>query len=275
MVTFFRHGILCVTLKEFKKALLRKLALPKYLGSEHSCPVCGTNVQLFKPVWESYFRLMRGRPYPFASVETFNWQAYSCPACDASDRERLYALYIDRIMSSLNPLRRYRLLEFAPSPGLRRKLRRTAIFDYRSADLVRRTVDDRVDITDMRIYPDGSIDIFICSHVLEHVPDDRRGMEELFRVLKSDGFGIVMVPLIKGVDRTDEDSANRGAEWRLNHYGDSDHVRQYGIQDFYDRLTKAGFHVDLLDMDYFGRETFRKAGIAEDSRLWVVSKPSR
>jgi predicted SAM-dependent methyltransferase len=175
-------------------------------------------------------------------------------------------------MSSLNPRRRYRLLDFAPSSGLRRKLRRTAFFNYRSADLVRRTVDDRVDITDMRIYPDQSFDIFICSHVLEHVADDRKGMRELFRVLKPDGFGIVMVPLIKGVERTDENPDSTG-EWRLDHYGDSDHVRQYGIQDFYDRLTETGFHVALLDKAYFGTEAFRKAGLAEDSRLWLVSKP--
>jgi len=268
-----KHSVIYVTIKEFRKTLLRKIALPKYLGGNHCCPVCGTRVKFFKPIWKSYMRLMNESPYPFASVETFNWQAYSCPACDASDRERLYALYFDGISQSLNPQRRYLLVEFAPSPALRRKLKQNKIFEYRSADLFRKTVDDQIDITDMCIYRDESIDIFICSHILEHVRDDRKAMQELYRVLKADGFGIVMVPLIKGVDRTDENPAINTRELRVRHYGDGDHVRQYGIQDFRDRLTETGFRVASLDKEFFGSKTFQKAGVAEDSRLWVVSKP--
>jgi predicted SAM-dependent methyltransferase len=268
-----KHSVIYVTFKELRKALLRKIALPKYLGDNHCCPVCGTRVKFFKPIWKSYKRLMSESSYPFASLETFNWQAYSCPACDASDRERLYALYIDKVMGTLNPQRRYRLVEFAPSPALSRKLKRNAIFEYRSADLFRKTVNDKIDITDMRKYRDGSIDIFICSHILEHVSDDRKAMHELFRILSPDGFGIVMVPLITGIDRTEENPEINTRELRTIHYSDGDHVRQYGVKDFYDRLTKAGFQVVLLDRDYFGSEAFQQAGISDKSRLWVVSKP--
>jgi predicted SAM-dependent methyltransferase len=273
MLAPIKHSVIYVTFKELKKALLRKIALPKYLGGNHRCPVCGTRVKFFKPIWKSYMRLMSESTYPFASLETFNWEAYSCPACDASDRERLYALYIDKVIGTLNPQRRYRLVEFAPSPALGRKLKRNAIFEYRSADLFRKTVNDQIDITDMRKYRDSSIDIFICSHILEHLSDDRKAMHELFRVLRSDGFGIVMVPLITGIDRTEEDPVINTRELRTIHYSDGDHVRQYGVQDFYDRLTKTGFQVALLDKEYFGSETFQKAGIADNSRLWVVAKP--
>jgi O-antigen biosynthesis protein len=271
VVKRLKNSVAYVTVKEARKALLRRLALPKFLGREFHCPVCGTGLNAFKPIWNSFQRQMRESPYPFRSLETFNWQAYSCPACDASDRERLYALYLDRVLAQRGE-RRARVVEFAPSPGLRRKLRRNPALDYRGADLVRQTVDDQVDTTDMRGYGDGSIDVLLCSHILEHVPDDRKAMREMHRVLKPDGFGIVMVPLLNGVEETEEDPALTRREARIARYGNGDHVRQYGSRDFHARLEQAGFRVALLGEDYFGADVFRAAGIAPDSRLWVVTK---
>lgn len=262
--------------KEIKKAILRKLALPKYLGDKYVCPVCDTHLRTFKPIWKSFMRQIdSAHPYPYKSLQTFNWQSYSCPACDASDRERLIVLYLNRIVPSLDPQRRYRLVEFAPSWTLRRKLQQTAPFAYRSADLNRKTVDDQIDITDMRPYRDESVDVFICSHILEHVTEDRKAIGELHRVLARDGFGIVLVPLINGMDETDEDASADSREPRFLRYGDGDHVRQYGIRDFQDRLRAAGFQIELLGKEFFGVEAFLKAGIALDSVLYIVRKSPR
>jgi predicted SAM-dependent methyltransferase len=133
-------------------------------------------------------------------------------------------------------------------------------------------VDDRVDIADMRIYEDDSVDFFICSHVLEHVPHDRQALRELCRVLKPAGRGIIMVPLVHGVDETQEDPSVDTDALRWKYYGSGDHIRQYGKRDFLGRLADAGFQVDQLGIDYFGNEAFRRAGIAADSVLYVVRK---
>jgi SAM-dependent methyltransferase len=270
----YKHSLAYVTLKEWQKDLRRKLHLVKYRGSEFACPVCGIELSAFKPGAASYVRMVREHAYiyPLDTIETFNIAAYSCPSCDASDRERLYALYLDRAFSPLELGRRYRLLEFAPSPGLSRKLKRTPFVDYRSADLYRHNVDDRIDITDMRPYADASFDIVLCSHVLEHVPDDRRAMRELHRVLRPDGFAIVMVPLVHGVDETNEDAAIDTPELRWRYFGSDDHVRQYGKRDFADRLGATGFELERLGIGFFGAEAFRRAGIAADSVLYVVRK---
>jgi SAM-dependent methyltransferase len=274
MFAGFKHSVAYVTYKEWRKAVLRKIRLPQYLGNKHCCPVCGAHLRQFKPIWKSFLRKTKevGYAYPLSSMETFNFNAYSCPACDSSDRERLYALYLDGVFRSLDQSRRCRFIEFAPARALQKKLKGYPFIDYRSADLYRKTVDDCVDITDMRIYADGSVDIFLCSHILEHIPDDRKAMRELHRVLKPGGFGIVMVPIIRGVEVTHEDASINTPLLRWKYYADSDHVRQYGRRDFVDRLSAAGFRVDQIGAADFPPGSFARAGIAEDSVLYVVRK---
>src|SRR5438132_9638401 len=111
MLARIKQSVAYVAFREWKKAAQRKAALTRYLGTGHVCPVCGVALRAFKPVWKSYLRNMRqyGYIYPLSSIETLNLVAYSCPACDASDRERLYALYFERVIPSLDPERRYRL----------------------------------------------------------------------------------------------------------------------------------------------------------------------
>ena len=125
-------------------------------------------------------------------------------------------------------------------------------------------------MTDMAAYADGSLDIVLCSHILEHIPDDRKAMRELRRVLKRDGFAIVLVPLVVGVDETHEDPGIDTPELRWKYFGMGDHVRQYGKRDFIERLETAGLKVEQLGIEHFGAETFRRAAIAENSVLYVV-----
>jgi SAM-dependent methyltransferase len=269
-----KHSALYVAFKERRKAFQRRMRLPQYLGDDFCCPICATKLRAFKPIWKSFHRKMQehGYVHPLSTVETFNFSAYSCPACDASDRERLYALYFDREFRTLDKSRRYRLVEFAPSIALQRKLRTYPFIDYRSADLFRQSVDDCIDITDMKPYADNSVDMFLCSHILEHVPDDRKALRELYRILKPGGFGIIMVPLIHGIEDTQESPDINSDTLRWKYYGDGDHKRQYGKRDFLNRLTAAGFRVDHLGIDDFGADAFRTAGIAPDSILYVVRK---
>jgi SAM-dependent methyltransferase len=124
----------------------------------------------------------------------------------------------------------------------------------------------------MRSYDDNSVDFVLCSHILEHVRDDRKAMREIFRILRSGGIAVVMVPIIRGVEETHEDPAIDTPELRWKYYGLDDHLRQYGKADFVDRLTAAGFEVDQLGIATFGDEAFTRAGIALDSVLYVAHK---
>ncbi|MGH8751299.1 MAG: methyltransferase domain-containing protein, partial [Burkholderiales bacterium] len=263
--------------KDFKKAFLRKLKFPWYQGTRHSCPVCGAGLKAFKPIFKSFPGKLKqyGFPYPLEAFETLNADAYSCPWCDASDRDRLYALYLGQRFAALDMDKTYKFVDFAPCLALSSKLRTCPFLDYRSADLYRKTADDRVDITDMGVYADDSIDVFLCSHILEHIPDDRRAMRELRRILKPGGFGIVMVPIITTMPETHEDPAITAPAQRWKHFCQDDHVRLYargGANGLVTRLAQTGFKVRLLGLEYFGAQAFERHGIARNSVLYVVEK---
>jgi SAM-dependent methyltransferase len=273
-----KHSAAYIAFREWNKALRRRVKLPAWRGTEFQCPICGTGLRAFKPIWKSFGRAIE-QYKPIHSprdFETFNIDQFSCPKCDATDRERLTALYIERVFAGCGPGRRYKVIEFGPAHALRHTLERYPFVDYRSADLTRRDVmDSGVDLTDMRSYrTDNSVDVFFCSHMFEHVREDRKAMRELCRILRPDGFGIILVPLVHGVDETQEDPSVDTVEERWRLYFDGDHLRQYGKRDFLARLAEAGFQVEQLGIDFFGAEAFRRAGIAKDSILYVVRKPA-
>jgi SAM-dependent methyltransferase len=268
----YRHSLLYDTVRRHGKVIKRVIKLPRYLGTEYQCPVCGVGLRAFRPMWKSYLRdaAKFGPVHPASKMETLNLEAFTCPRCDAFDRERLMAIYLDKVFATFDPNRSYRMIEFAPGDALRKKLRRYPFILYRSADLSRKTVDDNVDMTQMGRYGDASIDIILCSHVLEHIPEDRKAMSEISRVLRADGFALILVPLVVGVDQTHEDPSIESEELRWKYFGMGDHVRQYGKRDFLARLKSAGLRVEQLGVEYFGAEVFRRAGIAENSVLYVA-----
>jgi SAM-dependent methyltransferase len=148
----------------------------------------------------------------------------------------------------------------APLPNLR----------YTRADLDH-PLAEHVDITDIQ-FPDDSFDVIICNHVLEHVPDDRRAMREVYRVLAPGGWAILQVPIDRAMERTLEDPAIVAPEDRLRVYGDEDHRRLYG-RDYVERLEDAGFEVR---QDHFVSELsptiIERCGLDADELIFRCTK---
>jgi len=244
----------------------------------YECPLCQRRVERFLPLAQALPGLIadltKHRFYMqlFAQAETLNLQQYACPYCRSSDRTRLYALFLRAEATRIGNAAKYRMLDIAPARTLQELIRTLGCFDYRSADLLRSDVDDHVDITDMKTYADNAFDCFMCSHVLEHVPDDRQAMRELFRILKPGGWGIAMAPICLGLRATIEDTTLSDPAERVRRFGQDDHLRLYARHDFIDRLTQAGFDVSCLGYTYFGGEVLEKNGIQQSSVLYVCGK---
>ncbi len=157
------------------------------------------------------------------------------------NRHRFIYLFLTRQTDLLNSHGK-KMLHIAPEPELAPIFRRLVGPGYLTADLFDPHAMVRMDITDIQ-YPASSFNIVYCSHVLEHVPDDRKAMREFRRVLTPDGWALVVVPV--NVPRTVEDPTITDPAERQRLFGQVDHVRRYG-PDVEDRLKEAGFDVETI-----------------------------
>lgn len=189
-------------------------------GLSHFCPLCRSHLSRFDPY---------GQPARLRAL---------CPNCGSLERHRLVWRYFQS-RTDLFDGEPKRLLHVAPEPQIAALLARVPAMNYLSIDLAEGAAMARMDLTDLDL-PDDSFDVIYCSHVLEHVPDDRRAMRELYRVLRPDGWAVLHVPILR--ETTFEDSSVTTPEDRERVFGQCDHVRIYG-RDYVDRLREAGFDV--------------------------------
>lgn len=246
--------------------------IPKSTRQPYWCPVCDSRQTAFLPLPK--FFLETALRYGFEHLENaemLSLHAYKCPDCGASDRERLYALWIDQQIKKNFFPRCARVIHFAPEAALSGKLKELNQFDYKTADLLRSDVDFKVDIMDMP-FDDGYFDFFLCSHVLEHVENDDRAIKELYRITKPGGCGILVAPIITGLKKTLEDPSVTDEAGRWRFYGQDDHVRLYAHDDYVKRIRSHGFVIEELGENYFGEEVFGLLGLTQTSILYVVNK---
>lgn len=280
MVAILRERSFINILKKYTPVVARRSVKTlqtrlRSLWAKYHCPVCDASVIAFQPLPEYFAENLEkyGWPHRGEDAETCNLQKYSCPFCQASDRDRLYALYLQDYLTGLPAAESIKIVDFGPSPPLSRFIRKlNRDISYRTADLLAEGVDDKVDISELRPYADNQFDLFICSHVLEHVPDDKKAIRELYRILKPGGRGILMVPIILSIAETDEDPTilDEGERWRR--FGQEDHVRIYSKNGFIERVEESGFLIHQYGKEFFGEEVFVRAGIASKSVLYVVER---
>jgi SAM-dependent methyltransferase len=191
-----------------------------YLGTGRWCPVCERSSRRFKQY--------RYHPNPEAM----------CIHCGALERHRFVWLYLQS-RTDLFDGRPKRVLHVAPEPCFDERLKQRLGDGYLTADLMSPRAMVTMDVTNIQ-FPDNSFDVVYCSHVLEHIPDDRRAMREFQRVLKPNGWAILLVPITS--EHTFEDPTVVEPAERLRLFGQEDHVRTYG-PDYSQRLASAGFDV--------------------------------
>lgn len=126
-----------------------------------------------------------------------------------------------------------------------------------------------VDITDIT-FDNDSFDLIMCTHVLEHIPDDKKAMRELYRVLKPGGMAFLNVPLFN-MPATLEKPEYNTPELRLKYYGQEDHVRAYGL-DYPQRLVDAGFKVQLFTMNGLDEKTLKRYGLNRNEKIFLCRK---
>ncbi len=191
------------------------------------------------------------------------------PSTLSLERHRLLWLYLENETDFFTA--HIKLLHFAPEQAFYKRFKKQNNLDYTTTDLNSPLADVKADICNLP-FKNASFDVILCNHVLEHIPNDTKAMQELYRVLKPGGWGIFQIPQDLNRDTTFEDDSITDRKERARIFGQYDHVRVYG-KDYFDKLRKIGF--DVEEVDYTSKlssEDIEKYRLAKGEIIPLVRK---
>ncbi|MFV8226798.1 methyltransferase domain-containing protein [Christiangramia aquimixticola] len=193
--------------------------------------------QYIDPIDGSSFR--RFLPYGYENQR----QNVLSPSTLSLERHRLLWLYLKENTDLFT--KPQKVLHFAPEQAFYKRFRKLQHLEYITTDLNSPLADVKADICDLP-FEENSFDFILCNHVLEHIPDDTKAMQELYRILKPGGTAILQIPQDLSRDKTFQDDSITDPKERAKIFGQYDHVRIYG-RDYFEKLRKIGFTVDEVD----------------------------
>ncbi|WP_458628947.1 class I SAM-dependent methyltransferase [Winogradskyella sp. PC D3.3] len=191
------------------------------------------------------------------------------PSTLSLERHRLLWLYLNNETDFFSAKKS--VLHFAPEQCFLKRFKGLKNLKYTTTDLLSPIADVKADICDLP-FEDSSYDIILCNHVLEHIPDDTKAMQELYRVMKPGGYGIFQIPQDLNREVTFEDDSITDRDERAKIFGQYDHVRVYG-RDYFDKLRSIGFKVEEVDYTAsLSNEDIEKYCLAKGEIIPVVYK---
>lgn len=245
---------------ERKIMKLESMIMDIYDATVHTkkvCPACKSEIRLYLPVGEK-----------------LRYNAM-CPVCRSAERHRSLWLYFENNpqlfqRTENKPLK---ILHFAPEKVFYDKFSKDASLDYYPVDADPRCSRIRkcVDMTDIP-YEDNIFDVIICNHVLEHIRDERKALQELYRVLKPGGTAFINVLIFDNLETTIESPDYNTPELRIKYYGQDNHVRAYG-GDYVNRLEANGFHVEVIQPHLqYSEEKLRGYAVNKNEKIFKCNK---
>ncbi len=195
-------------------------------GNKHTDPIDGKQFKSFLPY---------GYENPRENVLS--------PSTLSLERHRLLWLYLNNETNFFTAS--LKVLHFAPEQAFYKKFRNLKNLSYTTTDLLSPLADVKADICDLP-FEDSSFDVILCNHVLEHIPDDTKAIQELYRILRSGGWGVFQIPQDLKREKTFEDDSITDKKERARIFGQYDHVRIYG-RDYFEKLRSIGFTVEEVD----------------------------
>lgn len=165
------------------------------------------------------------------------------PSTLSLERHRLLWLYLKNETGFFKD--HLKVLHFAPEQAFYKRFRNLSNIDYTTTDLNSPLADVKADICNLP-FKDNTYDFILCNHVLEHIPDDNKAMQEIYRVLKFGGTAILQIPQDLKRKTTFQDNSITSKKERAKIFGQYDHVRVYG-SDFFDKLRGIGFKVEEVN----------------------------
>ncbi len=245
------------------------------LEKKRKCPICGEFFIEFEPFGELLY------------------ENEQCPNCGSLARHRGLYLEMERETNIFNETNNIKILHFAPEPSLYRLFDKKDKIDYVPVDLNKELykkelfffcagitlkyfenyqdyIKEQMDVQDIP-YDNNTFDYIIINHVLEHVLQDKKAINEIYRVLKPGGVAFISVPI--GGEITNEDERINTPELRLKYYEDPTHLRLYG-RDLKGKLEDFGFEVEeYCSGTYFSKKDKKLYNLPDDEYTYICRKP--
>jgi len=206
--------------------LIRPVIALSLRGSKYTDPIDGKSFRKFLPYGYEQQR-----------------ENVLSPSTLSLERHRLLWLYLKNDTGLFTE--RIKLLHFAPEQAFYKRFKKMQNLEYTTTDLNSPLADVKADICNLP-FKDNSFNFILCNHVLEHIPDDTKAMQELYRVLEPGGTAILQIPQDLSRAVTFEDNSITSKKERARIFGQYDHVRVYG-RDYFDKLRSIGFNVQEVD----------------------------
>ena len=232
-----------ISVKDKIKEIIR---LKKLKGDIYYCPICNFSAKDMGYIGEDFPVIYE------KEVIACGKRKALCYKCGSTDKERLVYLFLrDELKIFEGAYDQKNILHMAPEKNLTRLLSKLNFKIYLCGDLMLPgySYPEYVQNMDLLGLPleDNAFDLIIVNHVLEHIPEDMKAMEEIFRVLKNGGEAILQVPISANTRQTIEYKGEFTNKEREQLYGQFDHVRIYG-QDYFEKLTSIGFIVNRISL---------------------------
>lgn len=194
-----------------------------------------------------------------------------CPRCYSHVHHRLMWTVLPNLLAQLKRQNEAhkRILHFAPEPFSIPRLQKLAGVQYIQTDYMRTDIDVMLDMCRLGLVS-NSVDLVIASHVLEHVDDDGAALQEIYRVLKPGGKAVILVPLL--AQESFELPNVKDPFDRKKYYGQSDHVRAYGL-DLQSKIEKYGLEVRVIYAEEFKEFDRNSYLLPIQGRLFLATKP--
>lgn len=224
-----------------------------YAGNKVECPVCKSHYRKFLP----YGRI-NTRPNAL------------CPTCLSLERHRLIWLYLQEKTNFFST--QLDVLHIAPEPCFMNRFEKQHGEKYITADIESPLAKVKMDIHQIP-FPENHFDVVLCNHVLEHVQNDIKAMNEIYRVLKPGGWAIMQVPFFSPVPEiTFEDTSITNPREREKAFGQSDHVRMFG-KDYTKRIERSGLNAEANRFALeLSEDIVYRNGIARNEILYIGRK---
>jgi SAM-dependent methyltransferase len=248
-----------------------KRQLNKVISQDKQCYICNTSF--------AKFGKFRGGTKALSDYEKdlniigSDIDNFICLYCSSTDRERHLFMYFDKL-NFWDKIKASKILHFAPERKLKEKIATLQPKEHIKGDLMPFDKDMIViDATAIQ-FEDNYFDVVICNHVLEHIPDYKKAMKEIWRVLKPNGSAILQTPVSRLLQQNFEDVAINTDKLRLTFYGQEDHARVFSEQQFYKDLAETGFQLNIQKNDsLFDEHTCNRYGVNKKEDLVWVIKP--